>query len=161
MRIRMVFNIEIIGLGLALIWLSILTVLFSQMLAHYNNLTRGVNSKTLKAVIENILKDIHAGKKDIEELQTMTEKLEKDGNLHIQKIGLLRFNPFKDTGGDQSFILALLNSQNTGVVISGLYSRSGTRWYAKQVVGGKGAEHELSTEEKKAVSEAKMAKTNE
>jgi hypothetical protein len=67
----------------------------------------------------------------------------------------LRFNPFNDTGGDQSFILALLDGKNAGVVISGLYSWSGTRWYAKKVVDGKGVEHELSKDEKKAIDEAK------
>ena len=70
-------------------------------------------------------------------------------------MGLLRFNPFKDTGGDQSFILSLVNGKDTGVIISGLYSRSGTRWYAKRVVDGKSVDHELSEEEKKALKEAK------
>ena len=78
--------------------------------------------------------------------------------MNIQKIGLLRFNPFKDTGGDQSFVLALLDNNDTGIVISALYSRLGTRWYAKKVAEGKGLEHELSDEEKKAISEARSRK---
>lgn len=84
--------------------------------------------------------------------------IEKDGQLHIQKIGLLRFNPFKDTGGDQSFILSLINGQESGVVITALYSRSGTRWYAKRVASGKGIEHELSEDEKKSLAMAKEMK---
>jgi hypothetical protein len=80
--------------------------------------------------------------------------MQKDGLLHIQKIGLLRFNPFKDTGGDQSFILSLSDANDTGVVISGLYSRSGTRWYTKKVINGKAVEHDLSEEEKKVLKEA-------
>lgn len=151
----MVFNLEVIGLILCLIWIIILTILFGQMLAHYNNLAKGVNNRSLRAILEDILKDIDGSKAHIAALQKQTKDLEKDGLLHIQKIGLLRFNPFKDTGGDQSFILALLNSHETGIVISGLYSRSGTRWYAKRIVDGKGAEYELSEEEKKAVSQAK------
>ncbi len=103
-----------------------------------------------------MLKDISSSKNDISDLQKHTKILEKDGSLHVQKIGLLRFNPFKDTGGDQSFILALLNTNDTGIVISGLYSRTGTRWYAKRVIDGKGSEYELSDEEKKAVKEAKV-----
>ena len=74
---------------------------------------------------------------------------------------MLRFNPFKDTGGDQSFIISLVDSYNTGVVISGLYSRSGTRWYAKQVIDGKGVEHELSTEENKAIHLARIVEKND
>jgi len=157
----MVFNIETAGLIVVVIWMILLTILFGQMLAHYNNLTRGVNSKTLKVVLENILKDLSGAQKNIEGLQSEVALLEKDGSLHIQKIGLLRFNPFKDTGGDQSFILALLNASDTGLVISGLYSRSGTRWYAKRVVLGKGQEYDLSEEEKKAIKEAKLTNEHE
>lgn len=151
----MVFNFQVIGLIISLFWLLILTILFWQLFTHYNKLVRGVSSKTLKSVLENVLKEIATSQKDISHLRSLYERIEKDSLLHIQKVGLLRFNPFKDTGGDQSFILALVDSNDTGVVISGLYSRSGTRWYAKRVVKGLGVEHELSDEEKKAVKEAK------
>lgn len=152
----MVLNFELVGLVIALVWLIVLTILFFQLAEHYNTLTKGVSSKTLKAVLENLLKEVEISKKDIDLLKDRCSKLEKDGLLHIQKIGLLRFNPFKDTGGDQSFILVLVNAQDTGVVISGLYSRSGTRWYAKRVATGRGIDHELSDEEKKALKEAKV-----
>lgn len=87
-------------------------------------------------------------------LRSYCDRIEKDGNFHIQKVGLVRFNPFKDTGGDQSFILSLVDKNDTGVIISGLYSRSGLRWYAKKVDSGKGVEHELSDDEKKALKAA-------
>lgn len=99
----------------------------------------------------NIVRDLHAAKKDIVHLSERCDTIEKDGLYHIQKVGLLRFNPFKDTGGDQSFILALLDAKDTGAVVTALYSRSGTRWYAKKVIEGKGAEHELSGDEKEAI----------
>ncbi|MBF8250314.1 MAG: hypothetical protein HW400_915 [Candidatus Levybacteria bacterium] len=105
--------------------------------------------------MEALLEDVRIAKKDIDNLKLYCDKIQKEGFLHIQKIGLVRFNPFKDTGGDQSFILSLVDGNDTGVIISGLYSRSGTRWYAKRVVGGKSLEHELSDEEKKALKEAK------
>lgn len=94
-------------------------------------------------------------KKTLEQLSLSYDKLEKSSLSHIQKIGLIRFNPFKDTGGDQSFILALVDAENTGVVISSLHTRTGTRWYAKGIVRGKGVEHELSKEEEKALAGAK------
>jgi hypothetical protein len=137
------------------VWLIALSVFFWRILLHYNRLTKGVSQKTLKVVLEEVLKQVDLHKKDIEYLRSYSLRLEKEGLLHIQKVGLVRFNPFKDTGGDQSFILSLVDGNNTGVIISGLYSRSGTRWYAKKVVEGKGAEHELSEEEKRALKEAK------
>jgi hypothetical protein len=138
-------------LGVALIWIAVLTYYFLKLRSHYNTLVAGVNKKTLEAVLTNIVKDLHTAKKDIGHLSARCDTLEKDQLFHIQKIGLLRFNPFKDTGGDQSFILALLDANDTGVVITALYSRSGTRWYAKRVVEGRGSEHDLSEDEKQAL----------
>ena len=108
-------------------------------------------------VLDTLMGDVRGIKKDLANLTDRCVTIEKESLYHIQKIGLLRFNPFKDTGGDQSFILALVDANDTGVVISGLYSRSGTRWYAKKVVHGKGIEHELSEEETKALRMAKKA----
>lgn len=126
--------------------------------SHYNNLVKDTNKRTLQTILESLLKDIEVAKKDIAMLAQQYDTILSEGNFHIQKIGLLRFNPFKDTGGDQSFILALLDGKDTGVVLSGLYSRSGTRWYAKKVKNGKGVEHELSDEEKQAIKEALQTK---
>ena len=138
-----------------ILWLGILTMFLWKALSHYNKLGRGLTDKNFKSIMENILKDINIAKKDIDYLKSYCDNINKAGLLHIQKIGLVRFNPFKDTGGDQSFILSLVDGSDTGVVISGLYSRSGTRWYAKRVVKGKSIDHELSDEEEKALKEAK------
>lgn len=124
------------------------------MLSHYNKLTKGLTDKSFKSVLDSFVKDINVAKKDIDYLKAYCDKMQRDGLLHIQKIGLLRFNPFKDTGGDQSFILSLTDANDTGVVISSLYSRSGARWYTKRVVNGKGIEYELSDEEKRVIKEA-------
>ncbi len=137
------------------IWLTLLTFFYWKLSSHYNKLTKGANPKTLQVVLEQLLKDAEIAKTDIDFLQKRCDTIEKDGQTHIQKIGLLRFNPFKDTGGDQSFILALLDKDDKGVVISGLYSRAGTRWYAKKVDAGHGVEYELSDDEKQTIKQAK------
>lgn len=151
--------VEVIGIILFLIlaaWLGGVTIFALRLSAHYNHLIKDTNRRSLQAVLDTMLSDIATTKKDIEMLNKTCDTIIADGKVHIQKIGLLRFNPFKDTGGDQSFILALTDGHDTGVVISGLYSRSGTRWYAKQIIQGKGVEHDLSEEEKKAVQQAKV-----
>lgn len=147
-------NLLFLGFAILFFWLLALSFFFWRVLQHYNRLTKGVSEKNLKSVLDSVLKDLELNKKDIEYLKEYSARIEKDGLLHIQKVGLVRFNPFKDTGGDQSFILSLIDGKDTGVIISGLYSRSGTRWYAKKVTNGKGVEHELSEEEKKALKEA-------
>ena len=151
----MTFGVELVVGLISVIWVSILTFLFLQLSSHYNKVTKGISTKTLKSILDHILSQLEIANKDIDQLKKRCDTLEKDGLLHVQKIGLLRFNPFKDTGGDQSFIISFVDANDTGVVISGLYSRSGTRWYAKKVVAGKGLEHELSEEEKKAIKIAK------
>lgn len=150
----MLFGFETIIIAVLLIWLIILSIFFYQLSYHYNKLTNGFSNKHLKTILEEILKEKDSTKKDIDYLRSSFAKIEKDNLFHIQKIGLLRFNPFKDTGGDQSFILALLDANNTGVIISSLYSRSGPRWYAKRITLGKGHDYELSDEEKKVLKEA-------
>lgn len=149
-------TVVFVFIGVIVVWLLFVSAVLWKMFFHYNRLTKGTSSNTLSSILDALLKDSAAAKKDIDFLMNRCDTIEKEGRVHIQKIGLLRFNPFKDTGGDQSFIIAFLNGENTGVVISGLYSRSGTRWYAKKIHAGVGVEHELSEEEKKAIKEAKV-----
>jgi hypothetical protein len=147
-----------VGIVIALLWILGLTLQFLKLKNHYNALIDGVNKKTLEGVLTSIVQDVRTAKKDIVNLTDRCDTIEKDQLFHIQKIGLLRFNPFKDTGGDQSFIMALLDAKDTGVVITALYSRSGTRWYAKKVTTGRGVEHELSEDEKRALKMANASK---
>jgi hypothetical protein len=138
-------------LVIVFIWLAWMTYFLLGIKKNYLTLTQGINRKSLDVVLTNLLMEVKTSKKDIANLVDQCDRIEKEERFHIQKIGLLRFNPFKDTGGDQSFILALVDSYDTGVIITALYSRTGTRWYTKRVVKGKGMEHELSDEEKKAL----------
>ncbi|PIQ05298.1 MAG: hypothetical protein COW72_02875, partial [Candidatus Nealsonbacteria bacterium CG18_big_fil_WC_8_21_14_2_50_37_10] len=74
----------------------------------------------------------------------------------IQKIGLVRFNPFKEIGGNQSFSVALLDGNDSGIVVTSLYSREGNRVYGKPIE--KGVSNYLLSEEEKQVLE--IAKKN-
>lgn len=156
---NMAQEVVLIIFAILSIWVIVLSLFLWRTRNHYNRLIRNVTEKNLQSALEQILKEVDANKQKIGELAKHTTYLEKDGLLHAQKVGLLRFNPFKDTGGDQSFILALLDGQDNGVVISSLHSRSGTRWYAKRVKGGKGVEYELSEEEMQAIKEARKHET--
>lgn len=73
--------------------------------------------------------------------------------MNVQKIGLVRFNPFNETGGDHSFSLALLDGNGNGFVMTGLHTRERTRLYIKPIRNLK-SEYELSQEEQKAIKEA-------
>jgi hypothetical protein len=71
----------------------------------------------------------------------------------LQRVGIVRFNPFEDTGGQQSFAVALLDSAGSGFVISSLHSRQATRLYLKQVTQGK-SDTTLGDEEAQAIRQA-------
>ena len=145
-------------IGVLIVWVGILTFFFWSLSEHYNNLVKTTNKKTLQTVLDSLITELQIAKKDIANLSKTCDTIISDGRLHIQKIGLLRFNPFKETGGDQSFILALLDENDNGIVLSGLYARSGMRWYAKKIRKGQGLEHNLSEEEKEAIRQAIVAK---
>ncbi|MGH2513376.1 MAG: DUF4446 family protein, partial [Candidatus Limnocylindrales bacterium] len=89
-------------------------------------------------------------------LSRRTDRLEETGRRAFQRIGLVRFNPFEDTGGNQSFALALLDAEEDGIVISSLHSRGTTRIYAKAVAAGR-PEATLSNEESEALGLARDA----
>lgn len=72
----------------------------------------------------------------------------------VQKVSLIRYNPYQNTGGDQSFSVALLDGTGDGIVISSLHSRAGTRVFAKSVKQGKQDQIELSNEERQVIDKA-------
>ena len=136
-------------------WLFSLSFVFWRIFSYYNRLTRGTTGKNLKEILGEILASEKEKKEDIKKIFARLDEIEKDGFFHIQKLGLIRFNPFSDTGGDQSFVLAILDGNNSGVILTSLHARTGTRWYAKNIKEGKGENYELSEEEKKAIKIAK------
>lgn len=88
-----------------------------------------------------------------EELENYCNKLDENMNICIQKIGLVRYSAFKDTGSDLSFTLAILDKYNDGIVLNGIYSREMSNIYAKPVKDGKST-YTLSEEEKEAIGKA-------
>jgi len=143
---------------IVVIWLGIITFFLVRMMLHYQHLTNGIEKKDLKSLLEEILKRVKAKDEQIQELFALCSSLEKDALKHIQKVGFLRYNPFSDTGGDQSFILALLDSKDNGLIISSFHGRDGTRIYAKSVKKGSGENFALSDEEEKVIKQAKFRK---
>ncbi len=88
--------------------------------------------------------------------QTMegrAQQIEANQPNLLQHIGVVRFNPFADKGGDQSFVVAILDAHADGVVLSGLHTRMDSRVYAKPIVGGT-SNYALTEEEKEAITRA-------
>lgn len=96
---------------------------------------------------------IHEQSKDIEHLQRSLKETTILAEKAGTRLGFVRFNPFNDTGGDQSFCLAIIDALGNGYVLSSIHARTGTRVYAKQVQQGHSS-HNLSEEEATALTKA-------
>lgn len=141
----------------ALFWFLALTFATLWLIRFLNKLAKGVKEKELVKILEKILSDAANNSQSISELEKQVEGIKADEVSHIQKVGLIRFNPFSEVGGDHSFSMALLDLDDTGVIVTSIHTRDRTRVYAKVVRKGKSTA-ELSSEEKKALSEAQRKK---
>ena len=150
----MLFSPTNIVLTIVIIWLALLNFYLFKIVAGYKKLAHGTKNLNLEQILEGIHARVDLSEKRVNQLVEEIAKLEIANKFNIQKHALIRFNPFEDTGGDQSFAVALLDGQDNGVVISSLHSRGGTRVYAKAVAGGKSTNYPFSKEEKEVVEKA-------
>lgn len=139
------------------IWLLVLSFFLYKFFSIYKKLTKEVGVGDIKKILEKILERGAENTKDIKEIIKKINSIEENDKKHIQKIGLVRFNPFSELGGDHSFSLAILDDKDTGVVITGLHTRDRTRVYIKDIKNGKSS-LDLSSEESKALSIAQKNK---
>lgn len=146
-------NVTYFILAVLAIWLLALTIFVVIFRRFFARLVKGTDGEDLKKTLEAILALEDKNASDLIKVDREIKRLEDEGKFHFQKMGLVRFNPFKETGGDHSFSLVLLDAKDTGVVITGLHTRERTRVYIKSVKEGR-PEFELSEEEKKALFRA-------
>ena len=117
------------------------------------SLTRGGDESSLEEVLGSHLDRVRQVVRDVEAVTARTTSVERDLAGAFSRVGLVRFNPFEDTGGNQSFALALLDGNGDGFVVSSLHARAGTRLYAKSVRTGT-SDSALSGEEAEALRQA-------
>lgn len=104
--------------------------------------------------LKEVLKQFKDLKMDFDKLFREFSDLKASHQFNVQKVGMIRFNPFSEIGGDQSFSVALLDGKDDGVVITSFYTREGNRVYGKPIKKGE-SQYALSKEEVKAIETAK------
>ena len=131
------------GAGLFFIWKinKKITLLF-----------RGGSPKNASELGENMVRRITRLEMRADEVEPRVNVLEAIAKISVQKVGFLRFNPFQDTGGDNSFVITLLDGEQNGIILSSLYTREGVRVFAKKVEHGR-TRYPLIDEEKKVLEE--------
>lgn len=115
------------------------------------------NGNNIEEDLENYMYKVDRVEKQNAEINNYIKNMDKDIETCIQKIGIVRYNAFKDTGSNLSFALALLDENNDGVVLNGIYSRDMSNIYAKPVQNGK-SEYTTSDEENEAIIKAIQSK---
>lgn len=140
-----------LAMGVFFVWICILSFFVFKTRAHYFNLITKSKRKNLDEIMETLLEKDKILDEELSQVKKTLFDLDEKEKLHYQKIGFLRFNPFDRMGGEQSFIITLLNREESGIVLNFLYTREGLRVYSKRVKHGKSEEYALSKEEIEAM----------
>lgn len=125
--------------------------------ANYQALTAGTEGGNLEAVLQAHVHEVRAAVVKAQETDMLARALERASRSHLQRLGFVRFNPFREAGGDQSFAVALADQDGNGVVISSLHGRDVTRVYGKPLAAWE-SPYPLSAEEQQAISKARGEK---
>lgn len=141
-------------IGFIILWLAVVTFFLYKIKAHYNNLVSRTKKGKIDDILDSLLEKDVLFKEEIDKLKKTAEEIIYQNKFHFQKMGFLRFNPFDRVGGKESFVIAILNKEDSGIILNFLYTREGIRVYAKKIEKGICEEYELSTEEKEVIKKA-------
>lgn len=146
----------ILSITMIFLFIGFLVLLVNVIKANsrYKNFMKKIgNGKNIEEDLENFMYKVDRVEKRNAEIMNFCKNLDEDMSKCIQKIGIVRYSAFKDTGSDLSFAVALLDENNDGVVFNGIYSREISNIYAKPVEKGN-SKYTLSNEELQAIDKA-------
>ncbi len=139
-------------------WAAFIEYRYQKLAAAFRLLMTGRGGADLEATLRDYVARMDRVEQVAKAMEDRAAAIESRQPYLLQHIGVVRFNPFQDKGGDQSFVIAILDGHGDGVVLSGLHTRVDSRVYAKPVVGGQST-YTLTTEEKQAIARAIAPKT--
>lgn len=140
------------------VFLVVLLILYFRTTVHLRKLRESYskfmnklgNGNDLDQMLRAYIDKVEQTDRNNEEIMNYCKKIDNQMMGCIQKMGIVRYNAFKDTGSDLSFTLALLDKYNNGVVLNGIYARDSSNIYAKPIENGE-SKYVLSNEEKEAI----------
>lgn len=118
-----------------------------KLLCFYQNLLKGQENQNLEELLAHFTRKCDETVATVESLEKGMSRIGDQTDGCLQKVNIHRFDAFEDMGGQMSFSLALLNQENTGLIISNIYARSESHVYIRNVVRGKADCHLLPEEE--------------
>ena len=147
-------TLAVVALVLALLALGGVVLLLARqqrLLGQYQHLMTGTSGGNLEAMLHDHISKVRETETRVDAVDLLARQLEKAAYFSMQHMGVVRFNPFQDTGGDQSFAVALVDGHGNGVVLSSLHGRAATRVYAKPLKAWEST-YSLTDEEKQAIA---------
>ncbi|SET71972.1 Protein of unknown function [Natronincola peptidivorans] len=153
------YSLTFIFTGLVMnLFLIILLAINYSMTANlkdkYKRLVKGTSGKNIENVLMEHIAKVEEVQEDFKELYSKLDILENRISFSIQKVGIVRYNAFQDVGSDLSYSIALLDNNDTGIILTGIHGRAETISYAKPVKEGQ-SNYNLSVEEIQALERAK------
>lgn len=146
----------ILSIMVGILTIGFISILYSniKLKNKYNKFMKKIgNGKNIEEDLENYMYRVERVEKQNAEIISYCKNLDEEVAKCIQKVGIVRYSAFKDTGSDLSFAVAMLDENNDGIVFNGIYSREMSNIYAKPVKNGV-SEYTLSEEEKESIRRA-------
>lgn len=156
-NLLMIASIVIVVLLIGVIYLTIKVIYLDKKYKKF--MKKLGESENLEEDLENYMYKVERVEKQNAEILGSIDTIKKDQRQCIQKVGIVRYSAFQDTGSDLSFTLALLDENNNGIVLNGIYSREMSNIYAKPIENGKST-YTLSEEEQQAINKAIESEKN-
>jgi hypothetical protein len=150
----MIINTSIMIYVLTILLIGVFAWLLKTEL-RLKKLMAGKKAQDLEGVYSALAKDLADLQKSKNKIESNISQIESRLKRSVQGLSTVRFNPFKDSGGNQSFAIALLNEEGDGVIVSSLYSRERMSVFAKPVKNN-ASEYDLTAEEKEALEKARI-----
>jgi hypothetical protein len=146
----------LVGLLVLAAWQGTTNVRLNRMTRHYRQLATGVEGQPLDALLQKILDQGELELRAMADLDRRVEAIAGQIQGHLQHVGMVRYNAFNDTGGDQSFALAMVDAKGDGAIFNGLFHRNECRVFAKPLKDWTST-YSMSDEELEAIRRARGA----
>ena len=159
LNISMIYVYIILGV-IALLFVTSVVLLIvvlvkqNKLTKKYNEFIKGSDAKSMEDAILKRFKDIDKLLESDAKKEVIIKEINENLSLAVQKVGIVKYDAFKEMGGKLSFALSMLDKNNTGFVINAMHSREGCYTYIKEIIKGESFVI-LAAEERRALEEAK------
>ncbi|MBI2051452.1 DUF4446 family protein [Candidatus Roizmanbacteria bacterium] len=143
-------------LAIFFVWLAVLSLLLYNTRRHYLSLVSHTGKQKINEIMDLLVEHDKKLQAESEKIKKELNQVIENSKYYFQKLGLVRYSAFGRSGGnEQSFVLALLDKEDNGIVINFIYAHDGVHIYTKRAKNGKGEEYQLSEEETRAIAASK------